>query len=181
MSQGVRKSLRVLGAVFFIVSPFALHFALLNHGDGAAMVLLRGGLILSAGAPHAVVNLGLLAIFGLSLLPAREPIVTYFARAIHGGISPEVELYTRRVTWVWCGFFCAQLAGSALLLAFAPIAWWSIFVSILNLPLIAAMMLGEWLTRPLWVADPPREYLRDMLRMPKLLGRRLRTPGAQAP
>ena len=180
MSQGLGKSLRVLGLIFFLVSPFALHFSLLNRGSATTMALLRGGLILSAGAPHAVVNLGLLAIFGLSLLPGREPIVTYFARAIHGGVSPEVELYTRRVTWVWCGFFGLQLAGSVLLLAFAPIAWWSIFVSILNLPLVAAMMLGEWLTRPLWVPDPPREYLRDMLRMPKLLGQRLRKPGAQA-
>jgi uncharacterized membrane protein len=211
-----------MGAVFFVMSPFATHFLLVNRGtvvDAVTVVLLlcqgllisamigtrlrrrfrlsailavmtailalslfhlRGSLILSSGAPHAVVYLGLLAIFGLSLLPDREPVVTYFARAIHGGISPEIELYTRRVTWAWCAFFGLQLAGSALLLALAPIAWWSTFVNILNLPLTALMMLGEWVTRPLWVADPPREYLRDILRMPQLLGQRLKKPGAQA-
>src|SRR6185312_14874145 len=46
-----------------------------------ALFHLRGGLVLSSGAPHAVTYLGLLAVFGLSLLPGREPIVTYFARA----------------------------------------------------------------------------------------------------
>ena len=180
MSQDVRRSLRIVGAVFFTVSPLAMHFLLLNRGGAVSLSHLRGGLILSSGAPHAVINLSLLAIFGLSLLPGREPIVTYFARAIHGGISPEIALYTRRVTWVWCAFFGLQVACSGLLLALAPLAWWSIFVNILNLPLIASLMVGEWLTRPLWVADPPREYLRDMLRMPKLLRQRLRKPGAQA-
>lgn len=222
MAQAVRKSLRIAGAVFFIVSPFATHFMLLNRGDavdavtvvlllcqgilisallgarlrrpfrlpaiavvmGGASALalshLRGSLILSSGAPHAVINLSLLAIFGLSLLQGREPIVTYFARAIHGRISPEIELYTRRVTLAWCIFFGLQVACSILLLALAPVAWWSTFVNILNLPLVALMMLGERLTRPLWVANPPREYLRDILRMPGLLGQRLQKHGVQA-
>jgi uncharacterized membrane protein len=145
-----------------------------------ALLHLRSGLVLSSGAPHAVIYLGLLAIFSLSLLPDREPLVTYFARMIHGELAPEIETYTRRVTWIWCGFFALQLAGSALLLMMAPIAWWSTFVNILNVPLLAAMMLGERLTRPLWVSNPPREYLSDVLRMPQLLRQSLKKPGAQA-
>ena len=141
---------------------------------------LRGGLVLSSGAPHAIVYLGLLYIFGLSLLPGREPVVTYFARMIHVTISSEIEAYTRRVTWAWCGFFALQVGGSALLLALAPIGWWSTFVNILNVPMLAAMMLGEQVTRPLWVADPPREHLGDMLRMPLLLRQSLGKRGAEA-
>jgi uncharacterized membrane protein len=99
---------------------------------------------------------------------------------IHGELAPEIETYTCRVTWIWCGFFALQLAGSALLLMMAPIAWWSTFVNILNVPLLAAMMLGERLTRPLWVSNPPREYLSDVLRMPQLLRQSLEKPGAQA-
>jgi uncharacterized membrane protein len=141
---------------------------------------LRLGLILSSGAPHAVIYLSLFTIFGLSLLPDREPTVTYFARAIHGKISPQIEEYTRGVTWVWCAFFALQLAGSALLLALAPIAWWSTFVNILNLPLIAVIVLGERLTRPLWVPNPPREYLRDFLPILHMLRQGLKKPGEQA-
>jgi len=141
---------------------------------------LRDGLVLSSGAPHALIYLTLLSIFGLSLLPGREPVVTYFARMIHGAISPEIETYTRRITWAWCGLFALQVVGSALLLALAPIGWWSAFVNILNAPLIAAMMLGERVTRPLWVANPPREHLGDMLRMPLLLRQSLQKRDAGA-
>src|SRR3569623_1230688 len=166
MRDTLRKPLRALGGVFFVLSPFLTHFILIGHADrlgaaSAALILcqglcisgliaarvgqpfripaiavvmtvslvlalfhLHGGLVLTAGAPHAVSYLGLLAIFGQSLLPGREPIVTYFARAIHGGLAPEIENYTRRVTWAWCGFFALQIAGSALLLMHAPLAWW---------------------------------------------------------
>jgi len=222
MPRSLSKPLKVVGAVFCVLSPFLTHFLLVDHagtvGAATAALLLcqgvliggtigarldrplripaiaailtgtavlalfhlRDGLVLSAGAPHAAIYLGLLGIFSLSLAADREPIVTYFARTIHGELSPEIEDYTRKVTWLWCGVFALQLAGSALLLALAPIAWWSIFVNILNLPLIATVMLGERLTRPLWVADPPREYLRDFLRMPQLLRQGLKKPGAQA-
>jgi uncharacterized membrane protein len=145
-----------------------------------AIYHLHGGLVLSVGAQHAAIYMGLLAVFGVSLFPGREPIVTFFARTIHGDISREIETYTRRVTWVWCGFFGLQLAGSALLLTMAPLSWWSIFVNILNLPLVAALMLGEKVTRRFWVSDPPREYLRDFLRMPILLREGLKKPGTQS-
>src|SRR5437899_2296415 len=65
---------------------------------------LRGGLVLSSGSPHALIYSILLIAFGQSLLPGREPIVTYFARTIHGDIAPEIRDYTRRVTWPWCCF-----------------------------------------------------------------------------
>jgi uncharacterized membrane protein len=162
--------------------PFRLPMiaAVMTGSVVLSLLHLRGGLVLSSAVPHALIYLGLLSIFGLSLLPGREPVVTYFARSIHGRISRDIEEYTRRVTWIWCWFCALQLAGSALLLMLAPIVWWSTFVNILNVPLIAAMMLGERLTRPLWVANPPREYLSDVLRMPQLLRQSLKKPGAQA-
>jgi uncharacterized membrane protein len=141
---------------------------------------LRGGLMLSSGSPHALIYSGLLIGFGLSLLPGREPVVTYFARTIHGSIAPEIEHYTRRVTWAWCWFFSLELLGSAILLMLAPVVWWSTFVNILNLPLLAAMLLGERVTRSFWVANPPHEYLSDFLRMPALLRQRLKNTGAEA-
>jgi uncharacterized membrane protein len=222
MREKLKTLCKIIGILFFVLSPFLTHSILVDNAGGlsaatAALILcqgvlvsslagarlkaplrlpviaaimvgtialsfshLRNGLVLSSGAPHAFIYLGLLSIFGLSLLPGREPVVTYFARMIHGAISPEVETYTRRVTWTWCGFFALQVMASALLLALAPIGWWSTFVNILNIPLIAAMMLGERVTRPLWVANPPREYLSDMLRMPQLLRQRLEKQDARA-
>ena len=222
MRETLKIPLKVIGILFFVLSPFLTHFILTDSAVGrgpatAALILcqgilvgslaagslkaplrlpvvlailaaslalslshLRGGLVLTSGAPHAIVYIGLLSVFGQSLLPGREPIVTHFARKIHGAISPEIEAYTRRVTWAWCGFFALQVGGSALLLLLAPIGWWSTFVNILNVPMLAAMMLGERVTRPLWVADPPREHLGDMLRMPLLLRQSLGKRGAGA-
>lgn len=225
MKRFLAHTCRILGAAFFITSPFLTHLSL-TYGNPdstgfhvAASVLLlcqgvlvsiligrrlpssfrlpaviavmactaalclfhlRSGLMLSSGSPHALIYSVLLIVFGLSLLPGREPIVTYFARTIHGQIAPEIEDYTRRVTWVWCWFFGLELLGSAVLLTLAPIAWWSIFVNVLNVPLLAAMFLGERLTRPFWVVNPPHEYLNDFLRMPKLLMQGLKNRGAEA-
>jgi uncharacterized membrane protein len=166
-----------------LLSPFRLPAiaAVMACSVGLCVFHLRGGLMLSSGSPHAVIYSGLLIGFGLSLLPGREPIVTYFARTIHGSIAPEIENYTRRVTWVWCGFFGLELLGSAILLMLAPVAWWSTFVNILNIPLLVAMLLGERLTRSFWVTDPPHEYLSDFLRMPALLRQRLQNTGVEAP
>src|SRR3984957_10163604 len=45
-----------------------------------ACIRITDGIFLSWGLPHAMIYLSLLALFGGSLLPGREPIVTYFAR-----------------------------------------------------------------------------------------------------
>ena len=44
----------------------------------------------------------------------------------------------------WCVFFATQLAVSAALLLATPASVWSAFVSLLNPPLLAAMVLGEF-------------------------------------
>ena len=179
LGQGILVSTLIGGR---LRSPFRLPAiaAIMASSLGLCVFHLRGGLVLSSGSPHALIYSTLLIAFGLSLLPGREPIVTYFARTIHGSIAPEIVDYTRRVTWAWCWFFGLELLGSALLLMLAPMVWWSTFVNILNIPLLAAMMLGERLIRPFWVANPPHEYLRDFLRMPKLLRQRLENTGAEA-
>lgn len=163
-------------------APFRLPAiaAVMAASLGLCIFHLHAGLVLSSGSPHALIYSTLLIVFGLSLLPGREPVITYFARTIHGSIAPEIVDYTRRVTWVWCWFFGLELLGSATLLMLAPMAWWSAFVNVLNIPAVVAMLLGERLTRSLWVVNPPHEYWADFLRMPKLLKQRLKNTGAEA-
>lgn len=105
-----------------------------------------GGVRFGAGLSHATLYAGLLLVFGTSLLPGREAVVTGVARRIsphfHAGKVP----YTRAVTAAWCLFFAGQLVASALLLLLAP-AWWFPFVTTLHVPLVALMMAGELLVR----------------------------------
>jgi uncharacterized membrane protein len=142
---------------------------LLGCGLALCLLHLQGGLVLSTGLPHAAIYAGLLVLFGLSLRSGHVPLITALSHQIHGSLPPAIDRYTRRVTWAWCLFFLFQLLASALLIAFAPVAWWSTFVNILNAPLLAVMLLGEKLTRSLWVTNPPRERFPDMVRMVALV------------
>jgi uncharacterized membrane protein len=109
-----------------------------------------------AGVSHAILNGGLLAAFAASLLPGREALATRLARRLQSSPLPgSVALYTRRVTQAWCLFFAGQLVASAALLAWAPRPVWSLFVGVLDLPLVVLMFAGEYACRVRLVA---REY-----------------------
>jgi uncharacterized membrane protein len=144
-----------------------------------------GGPVVASGVPHAMIYLALLTIFATSLesgglepgRPEREAVATMLARISRGHLSPEIVRYTRRVTWAWCWFFVAQLSISFLLLVFAPLDVWSVFINLCNLPLIVLMLGGEFVYRQ-WrhAADPP-ERLVDMVR----IYRRIRPPQENHP
>jgi uncharacterized membrane protein len=67
-----------------------------------------------------------------------------------------MERFTRNLTIAWCVFFAAQLIASALLFAFAALATWSLFVNLLNLPLLALMFAGQLVYRMVRHPDYPR-------------------------
>jgi uncharacterized membrane protein len=123
-----------------------------------------GGPLVASAVPHAMAYLTLLVVFAVSLQPGREAIVTILARKARGALSGEIVRYTRRVTWAWCWFFVAQLMGSLVLLLFAPLDAWSLFVNLCNLPLIGAMLCAEYVYRQWRHATHPPERLADMVR-----------------
>ena len=107
----------------------------------------RLGLAAAYGLSHTAIYLSLLWFFGRTLVRGREPLITGFARRVHGTLPPEMEAYTRRVTQAWCAFFIAQAATSAALFTWASLDTWSLFVNVLNLPLLALMFAAEYLYR----------------------------------
>jgi uncharacterized membrane protein len=118
----------------------------------------------ASGVPHALIYAGLLALFGASLRPGREPIVTALSRRMSGAVSAERAAYTRGVTWAWCAFFAAQLLTSLALSLLAPRVAWSFFVNLLNLPLLGLMFLGEHTVRPFLLKNAPRYSVADVRR-----------------
>jgi uncharacterized membrane protein len=144
---------------FWIAALIATLVALISieraHGEG---------LVIAYGMPHATAYLFLLWLFGRTLAGGGEALITGVARRIHGVLEPEIESYTRHVTIAWCMFFAVQLAGSALLLALAPVETWSLFVNVLNVPLLALMFGGEYLYRILRYPRHPRATLKSTLR-----------------
>jgi uncharacterized membrane protein len=100
-------------------------------------------------APHIVAYLLLLWLFGRTLRAGREPLVTRIARHVHSGLPPDIELYTRRVTWAWCIYFVVMATISVALFAFAPLRVWSWFANVLNIPFILSMFAAEYVYRVL--------------------------------
>lgn len=105
------------------------------------------------GLPHMVTNLFLMWFFGRTLRNGREPLITSIARRVRGSLTTEIEIYTRRVTCVWSLFFLLQVVVSAGLYIFAPLKTWSMFINILNAPLIALVFLCEYSYRILRYRD----------------------------
>lgn len=127
-----------LWTLFLIVAGAAIYA--IEHETGL-------GLAAAYGIPHAAVYLSLLWFFGRTLAGGREPLITGFARRVHGSLPPEMAAYTRHLTLAWCVFFIAQPLTSAALLAWGTLDAWSLFVNVLNLPLVALMFAAEYLYR----------------------------------
>jgi uncharacterized membrane protein len=145
-----------------------LRWTLILLAAGTAIYVLETratwGWAAAYGIPHAAIYLSLLWLFGSTLRHDREPLVTRFARTVHGTLTPDMATYTRKVTYAWCVFFCAQLAVSALLFCYAPPDIWSIFINVLNFPLLVLMFLGEYGYRVLIHRGFPHASLLDGVR-----------------
>jgi uncharacterized membrane protein len=147
-----------LSLPFIVVAYWALMHAgskrlwvfMLLAAAGATYVLVRHdppGLAAAYGLPHAGAYILLLWFFGRTLRPGQEPLITRLARRVHGTLPAYMETYTRRLTAVWCVFFAAQLVCSMALFVFATLGTWSLFINLLNLPLLALIFIGEYLYR----------------------------------
>jgi uncharacterized membrane protein len=96
---------------------------------------------------HAGVHALLCTVFGTTLRAGRTPMVTRFARIVHGTLSPALLVYTRSVTWAWTLYFGGISGLSLLLFLFAPVGIWSVFANLLGIPLLALMFIGEYAVR----------------------------------
>lgn len=114
--------------------------------------------------PHVGAYLFMFWLFGHTLFNGGEALITRLARLIHGTLPAEIEAYTRNVTRAWCVFFAGMALTSLLLFLFAPLALWSVFANLLNLPLVVAMFLAEYLYRIRRYPDFSHASIRDTIR-----------------
>src|SRR4051794_12558693 len=89
-----------------LVPPACIAYQWLVHAllTDAHSTSLRVSLALLNGIPHAAINGLMLWMFARTLRPPREPLITAFARRVHGTLPPHIERYTRHVTAMWCVF-----------------------------------------------------------------------------
>ena len=121
---------------------------------GIALVIMFGlPSVIIFGLPHLVTNLFLMWLFARTLKGGQEPLITSIARRVHGSLTPDIETYTRRVTVLWSLFFVMQVVVSLGLYIFASLQTWSMFINILNAPLIVLMFVCEYSYRILRYRD----------------------------
>ena len=113
---------------------------------------------------HAGMQLLLGLAFGRTLRAGQVPMVARFAAMIHGTLSPALARYTRQVTWAWTLYFALMASLSLLLFWLAPVAVWSAFANLLNLPLVLLMFTAEYLARLFLLAPCDRTGPLDAIR-----------------
>jgi uncharacterized membrane protein len=85
--------------------------------------------------------------FGRTLSSGETPMVSRFARIVHGDLSPALMRYTRRATWAWSVYFGLIAGLSVLLFLSAPMRVWSAFANLLGIPLLLLMFSAEYAVR----------------------------------
>lgn len=165
------KARSPFGAILLIaLAPLLFHAAIVVTSR-IPIALTVGGLfklsfVTAAALTHWALYTGLLATFSLSLRRGHTPLITAMAYRLHGpNIPSELVVYTRRVTIAWSLFFAAQLFTSISLFCFAPLTAWSVFVNILDIPLVVAMFAAEYAVRIRVLRDPPRHSFATIFEM----------------
>jgi len=93
-----------------------------------------------------LVNGALLAMFGYSLV-APPTVIERLARLPEPDLPPQAIVYTRRVTWVWCGFFAINGCVALLTALYASSALWWFYNGFVAYVLIGLLFAGEYCVR----------------------------------
>jgi uncharacterized membrane protein len=135
--NGDRKPLR---------SPWLLPVALMMSAQLAVWFGYTSAVALVL-APSVVMNAALLVLFGHTLLPGREPLITRFRRLEEGFVAPVFVSYTRFLTILWVVLFAVATAVSLAAASWGNVALWS-WVSLIAIPAASlALFLGEHVYR----------------------------------
>ncbi|KJH84281.1 membrane protein [Stutzerimonas stutzeri] len=93
-----------------------------------------------------LISLALLGLFAGSLCSGM-PIIERFARLSEPELPPAAVRYTRRVTWVWVGYFVVNASIASGLALWAPLSWWTLYTGLIAYLLMGLLFTGEWLVR----------------------------------
>jgi len=166
----VTKARSPLAAVLIIIAVSVICHLIIVKTNRMPLNLSVGGLFkLSfvgfSALAHWCLYLSLLATFALTLRRGHTPLITGMAYRLQGTLSDEMIRYTRSVTIAWSLFFAAQLLTSISLFCFAPLTAWSVFVNLLDIPLVVTMFAVEYAVRLRVLRNPPRHSVRMVFDM----------------
>lgn len=121
--------------------------AVLLLGAQVAVWLGHSSAVIVVLAPSILLNLLFLALFGHTLLPGREPLITRFRRLEFGHVAPVFVSYTRRLTVAWTVLFAVATAASVFAAVWGDLALWS-WIAFIGVPFASlSFFLGEHVYR----------------------------------
>ncbi len=135
--QGASAARRI--AWFTAIMLLVAALAAIWHGYASAIALLL--------APSVLANLAMLYVFGHTLLPGKEPLITRFRRLDIGHVEPKFIRYTRQLTMLWTILFAAGTLVSLAAAVSGNVELWSWIAFVLLPALTVALFLGEHVYR----------------------------------
>jgi len=110
----------------------------------------------------------LFLLFASTLRRGRIPLISRFAHMEQGELTAELQIYTRRLTIIWCAFFASMAMLALGLAAWAPRQIWFMHTFFFSYLMIAMLFLGELVYRrwryPNYQHASPWQLLRNILR-----------------
>ena len=103
--------------------------------------------------------------FARSLGKGHVALCTQLADQLHGPLTAQETLYTRRVTAAWALFFVLITAATCGFFVLAPLHIWSLFANFCVLPLIGIMFVGEYAVRRRVLPQAPRRGILAAVRV----------------
>ena len=93
-----------------------------------------------------LMNAAMLFIFAASLA-AKRPIIEAFARLKNPNLPPEGVVYTRRLTYVWCGFFIVNGTIATATCLMDNLSIWALYNGLISYILMGVLFSLEYLYR----------------------------------
>lgn len=141
--------------------------AALAAAAGLVAVVVQGGL----GSvnrlyllQHAGIHLALCITFAATLRAGRTSLIGSVAARVHGGLTPAMAAYTRRLTAVWAGYFLGMALLSPVVYATRPWSDWSLLANVITPIVVATLFVGEHLLRYRLHPEFERSGLLDTVR-----------------
>lgn len=93
-----------------------------------------------------LMSVGALLIFAYTLLKPPA-MIERFARLAEPNLPPEGVQWTRKVTYVWCGFFAINASVALITVFFTSTKIWVLYNGFISYLLMGILLLGEFLLR----------------------------------
>ncbi len=94
----------------------------------------------------ALISIGMLILFAITL-KYPPSMIEMIARVQDPQLPTAAISYTRKVTWLWCGFFAMNGSIALYSALYGSRAFWVLYNGVISYILMGLLLAGEWLWR----------------------------------